>query len=94
MAIAVIKKDGEGRLIRAKYRIVALGNLDPHNWSKQDCFAPVLSHMELRFLIALAVRNKCIPKSGDVSQAFCQSHLPEDEIYICTPPSGCPITPP
>ena len=29
MAIAVIKKDGQGNPIRAKYRIVALGNLDP-----------------------------------------------------------------
>ena len=94
MAIAVIKKDGEGRPVRAKYRIVALGNLDPHSWSKQDCFAPVLSQQELRLLLALAVRNRCVPKSGDVSQAFCQSHLPENEIYVCKPPAGCPITPP
>ena len=55
MAIAVIKKDEEGRPIRAKYRIVVLGNLDPYAWTKQDCFALVLSHMDLRFLIALAV---------------------------------------
>ena len=48
--IAVIKYDGEGSPVQAKYRIVALGNLDPHTWSKQDCFAPVLSQMELRFL--------------------------------------------
>ncbi len=31
MAISTIKRDGEGNPIRAKYRIVALGNLDPHN---------------------------------------------------------------
>jgi hypothetical protein len=47
MAIAVIKKDGEGNSVQAKYRIVALGNLDPHSWSKLDCFAPVLLHLEL-----------------------------------------------
>ena len=35
MAIATIKKDGEGNPIRAKYRIVVLGNLDPnHGLSK------------------------------------------------------------
>jgi deoxyuridine 5'-triphosphate nucleotidohydrolase len=93
MAIATVKTDGEGNPIRAKYRIVALGNLDPHSWSKQDCFAPVLSQQELRLLTSIAARNKCIPKSGDVSQAFCQSFLPEDEVYVCRPPSGCPITP-
>jgi hypothetical protein len=25
---------------------------------------------------------------------FCQSHLPDNEKYICKPPPGCPITPP
>jgi hypothetical protein len=94
MAISTIKYDGNGNPTRAKYRIVALGNLDPHSWTKQDCFAPVLSQLELRFLTALAARNKCIPKTGDVTQAFCQSCLPDDEHYICRPPPGCPITPP
>lgn len=94
MAISIIKHDGEGKPDRAKYRIVALGNLDPHNWSKTDCFAPVLSPMELRFLTALATQNKCIPKTGDVRQAFCQSYLPPGEEYICRPPPGCPLTPP
>ena len=58
MAIATIKKDGEGNPVRAKYRIIALGNMDPHPWSKQDCFAPVLSQMELRLLISIAVKLK------------------------------------
>lgn len=48
MAISTIKHDGDGKPIRAKYwMIVALGNLNPHNWSKNDCYAPVLSQMEL-----------------------------------------------
>ena len=93
MAIATIKRDGDGNPVRAKYRIVALGNLDPHDWAKHDCFAPVLSQFELRFLIALAVKLKRIPKTGDVSQAFVQSFLPLGENYICTPPAGCPLTP-
>ena len=93
MAITTIKKDGNGNPIRAKYRIVALGNLDNHEWTKQDCFAPVLSQLELRLLIAIAVSKGCIPKSGDITQAFCQSFLPKDEYYICTPPAGCFLTP-
>jgi hypothetical protein len=94
MAIATIKYDGDGKPDRAKYRIVALGNLDPNQWSKSDCFAPVLSQLELRFLIALAAQQKCIPKTGDVNQAFCQSCLPPDEYYICKPPPGCPLSKP
>jgi deoxyuridine 5'-triphosphate nucleotidohydrolase len=93
MAISTIKYDGDGKPVRAKYRIVALGNLDPHDWSKNDCFAPVLSQLELRLITAMAVRDKRIPKTGDITQAFCQSYLPAGEDYICRPPVGCPITP-
>jgi deoxyuridine 5'-triphosphate nucleotidohydrolase len=92
MAISTIKYNGNGEPERAKYRIVALGNLDPHSWSKNDCFAPVLSQMELRLLTAIAARHRCIPKTGDVSQAFCQSYLPKGENYVMRPPPGCPIT--
>ena len=42
MAISTIKTNGQGEPVRAKYRIVALGNLDPTKWSSEDCFAPVL----------------------------------------------------
>ena len=94
MALAVIKYDENGKPVRAKYRIVALGNLDPHTWTKNDCFAPVLSQMELRLLTAIAVRCKRLLKSGDIVQAFCQSYLPPGENYICRPPAGCPLTPP
>ena len=89
MTVSIIKKDKDGNPTRAKYRIVALGNLDPYAWDKQDCFAPVLAQHDLRLLINLAVHLNCIPKSGDVSQAFCQSFLPENELYVCRPPPGC-----
>ena len=80
--------------LRAKYRIVVLGNLDPYNWSNNNCFAPVLSAQELPLLIAIATQMKVIPKSGDVSQAFVQSVLPESKKYVVRPPKGCPLTPP
>ena len=53
------------------------------NMVKNDCFAPVLSQLELQLLITIAAQKKCIPKSGDIVQAFCQSYLPEGENYIC-----------
>ena len=37
---------------------------------------------------------KRIPKGGDFVQAFCQSFIPSGKKYVCTPPPGCPITPP
>ena len=94
MAISKIKTDANGASLRAKYRIVVLGNLDPYNWSNNDCFAPVLSAQELCLLIAIATQIKVIPKSGDISQAFIQSVLPESENYVVRPPKGCPVTPP
>jgi len=93
MAISKIKTDADGNPDRAKYRIVVLGNLDPHNWSSSDCFAPVLSPLELRLMISLATKLRIVPKTGDVSQAFCQSVLLENEKYIIKPPKGCPTTP-
>lgn len=82
MAISTIKYNGNGEPDCAKYRIVALGNLDPHDWTKNDCYAPVLSQMELQLLTALAVHHKCIPKTDNMNQAFCQSYLPKGENYV------------
>ncbi len=95
MAISTIKRDGEGNPVQAKYRIIALGNLDPHNWTKGDCFAPpVLSQAELRLLVSLTTSVNRKLKSCDVSQAFfCQSYLPDNEKYVYRPPHGFPITP-
>ena len=42
MAIATIKYDEFNKPKRAKYRLVVLGNLDYHTWSKEDTAAPVL----------------------------------------------------
>jgi len=47
MVIATIKYDANNKPKRAKYRIVVLGNLDYHTWSKEDTAAPVLSQLEL-----------------------------------------------
>ena len=79
MAISTIKKGADGHPIRAKYRIVVLGNLDPHTWSKRDCFALVMSQLKFRCLMAAVVRLQCTPKSGDFQNVFCQSTLPLNE---------------
>ena len=83
MAISTIKYDENGNPKRAKYRIVALGNLDPYEWTKDQCFAPVLSHLELRLFLSLAIKYKQIAKNCDIKQAFCQTVLPPDD-KICS----------
>ena len=94
MAISTIKYDENGKPQRAKYRIVALGNLDHHQWAKHETFAPVLSQLELRLLIAEATKIGRTPKTCDFKQAFCQGILPDHEKYVITPPAHCPFTPP
>ena len=89
MAISTIKYDENGLPKRAKYRIVALGNLDPHPWSKSDLNAPVMSHIESRLLNSIAVHMRRTTKTGDVKQAFVQSRLPPNERYVLRPPPGC-----
>lgn len=93
MALSKVKKDEDGNPDSAKYRIVALCNLDPHDWSSSDCFAPVLSPLELRLLISISTKMKIVPKTGDISQAFVQSVLPDDKKYVVKLPHGCPNYP-
>jgi hypothetical protein len=79
MAIATIKYDENNKPKRAKYRLVVLGNLDMHTWSKEATAAPVLSQLELRLLTSLAIYHKRVLKNCDVKQAFIQSTLPSVE---------------
>jgi hypothetical protein len=94
IAIATIKYDEHNRPKRAKYRLVVLGHLDYHTWSKEDTTAPVLSQLELRLLTVIAVHNKRVLKNCDVKQAFIQSSLPSNEEYFLRPPPGCPHSQP
>jgi hypothetical protein len=94
MAIATIKYDANNRPKRAKYRLVVLGNMDYHTWSKEATAAPVMSQLELRLLTLLAVYNKQVLKNCDMKQAFIQSRLPPDEEYFLRPPAGCPRSQP
>jgi hypothetical protein len=94
MAIATIKFDENNHPKRAKYRLVVLGNLDYHTWSKESTAAPVLSQLELRLLTSLAIYHRRVLKNCDVKQAFIQSKLPPEEEYFLRPPSGCPRSKP
>ena len=89
MAISTIKYDENDKPPRAKYRIVSLGNMDPHSWSKSECYAPVLSMGENRLIISLEIHHGVPLTSGDFVQDLCQKYLPREERYVVTPPHGC-----
>eukprot|EP00957_Ditylum_brightwellii_P129078 9846108-Ditylum_brightwellii.AAC.1 len=69
MAISTIKYDQDG-------------NLDPHTWSLEEVFAPMMTMLELMALASLAIHHKQPLKSGDVKQAFVKATLPESEQYV------------
>ena len=94
MGILSVKKDATGNPLRAKSCIVVLGNRDPTEWSKSECYAPVVALPMVRMLTALAVKHKTTLKQGDCKNAFVQSPLPADEVTIIRPPSDCPISKP
>ena len=71
MAISTIKRDEIGTPSRVKYRIVILGNLDMHEWSKGNWFAPVIFQMEIRLPLVVSVQPRCLPELGDFVQVFC-----------------------
>ena len=94
MNLFTVKKDENGKPVRAKSRIVVLGNLEKRVWEKADTYAPVIAASANRLLVSMAVEDGRVLKQGDCKNAFCQPELPDDEITIAKPPKGCPQSAP
>ena len=75
---------------RAKSRILVLGNQQQIKYDANERYAPVLSQVEFRTILSLAIKYKWILRQGDVKNAFCHGILPEDECVVVRPPKGCP----
>ena len=90
MCVLSIKKDEMLNPLRAKSRIVALGNHEDRVWTKSEKYAPVLRPDSLRLMVSLAVERHRTLKQGDCKNAFCQGILPDDEMTIVKPPIGDP----
>jgi hypothetical protein len=94
MCVFTVKKGSKGHPVRAKSRIVVLGNKDPTKWTNADCFAPVVSFSIICFMTALVVKHRRTLKQGNCKLAFVQATLPPEEMAIIKPPMGCPFTKP
>eukprot|EP00956_Cyclotella_meneghiniana_P012602 scaffold17913_cov36-Cyclotella_meneghiniana.AAC.1 len=90
MCVLVIKPDKDGNPVRAKSRIVVLGNFEDRYYTKSQRYAPVLKYSSLRLLCSKAVGDKCILQQGDCKNAFCHARLPDDELTVVRPPVGDP----
>jgi hypothetical protein len=90
MCELTIKKDEQLMPLWAKSCIVMLGNRESRDWSKSDCFAPVLWFDSLCFLVSLSTQHHWPLKQGDCKNAFCQGIYPPEETTIVQPPSKDP----
>jgi hypothetical protein len=94
MCILVTKKHEHGNPVRAKSRIVVLGNKYPQQWTKGDCFAPVATQAAVRLVVSLAIEHNKFSQQGDFQNTFCNPFLPEDEVGSVRSPPGCPFSKP
>ena len=94
MHVFTVKPNMKGNSTWAKSRIVALGNLQKRIWSREDRYTPVLSTSAAQLLMSMAVGNGGRLKQGNCKNEFCNGILPNDEIFIVKPPSGCPCSDP
>ena len=88
MCILVVKNDKDGKPLRAKSRIVVLGNFENRLYQNPQRYTPVLKYSSLRLLTAKAIGDKNILQQGDCKNALCNATVPEDEVMVIIPPIG------
>ena len=70
MCVLCIKSDKNGNPLRAKSRIVVLGNHEDKYYAKSEWYAPMLTYLLLYLLVAKAVSAKRVLQQGDCKNAF------------------------
>ena len=90
MCVLVVKKDKDGKPLRAKSRILFLGNFRDRLYQKSQRYTPVLKYIYLRLLTAKEVGDKRILQNGDCKNTFWNTTLPGNEVTIKRPPIGDP----
>ena len=90
MCVLVVKRDKDGKLLRAKSQIVVLGNSEDCLYQKSQRYAPFLKYSSLLLLTAKSVGDKRILQQGDCKNAFWNATIPDDEVTVIRPPIGNP----
>lgn len=82
--VFTMKRDMDGNIVRYKARLVAKGCSQLFGIDYNETFSPVVRYSTIRFLIALAVKNKLKIDLMNAITAFLQGEL-DEEIYIEQP---------
>ena len=90
MCVLVVKNEKYGKPLRAKSRIVVLGNFEDRLYQKSKRYDPVLKYSSLRLRTAKAVGDNRIIQQGDRKNALCNATLPENEVTVIRTPMGDP----
>jgi transposase InsO family protein len=86
-----IKKDASGNILKWKARLVVCGNCQNLRPEGEFNYAPVIRKETLRMLIHIAVTQDIPIAQADVSNAFVQSPLGHEDVYIGEIPGfACP----
>jgi transposase InsO family protein len=78
------KRDNDGKIIRFKARLVAKGFIQKFGVDYEETYSPVVRYTSIRFLTALAVRNRMKIHQMDAVTAFLQGDV-DKEIFIRQP---------
>jgi hypothetical protein len=76
-----VKRDASGQVSKYKSRLVVCGNCQEKSENEMN-YAPVIRRETMRYLLHLAVNGKLPIRQADVSNAFCQSAIDRDDIYV------------
>lgn len=79
-----LKRDKEGKPVRYKARLVALGYNQEYRIDYHEVFAPVVKQTTLRTLLTIAGRDKLQVQHYDIKNTFLNANLTE-MIYMRQP---------
>ena len=86
MYVLVVKNNKDCKPLRAKSRVVVLGNSEDRLYQKSQRYVPVLKYSSLCLLIVKAVGYKRILQQGNCKNSFYNATLPDNEFTLIQPP--------
>jgi len=76
-----LKKNEEGKIVRHKARLVALGYSQEYGIDHYEVFAPVVKQTTLRILLTISRRDKLQVQHYDIKNAFLNADSTETVWY-------------
>ena len=75
--VLTVKTDENNKPVRAKSRIVVLGNMEEREWTQPECYAPVLRQDSLcLLLVSLAVQKRRVLNTRGLQEHLVSANSP------------------